>query len=198
MASNDRYPRFELHIVPLMRLLDLEKMLTFTGLDLSDYDTVRRKASEIYGRIQTDMPWTVYGGLWPKEWVQLFKRWIDTGFKRLDLGKPSFPYQASREKALVTVIGASVVPDDSYEGWLQPALVEGGGREYTLYWQEPDLTPTPPLYPKEVVFEETFSAPLGLASVFIRDADGRHEIPIEAAMTATARKLKSRAQWPSS
>jgi hypothetical protein len=49
------------------------------GLDLSSYEDVKAKASEIYSRVEDgSMP---CDGAWSKEQVSLFKRWMDEGMQ---------------------------------------------------------------------------------------------------------------------
>jgi hypothetical protein len=67
---------FSSHIRPFFRDSDVETMKRF-GLDLSSYDQVKEKASEIFvtledGSMPCDEPW-------PKDNVALFKRWMDEG-----------------------------------------------------------------------------------------------------------------------
>ncbi len=130
MVNNDRLPRFELHIQPLIRRTGSRKDDENTGLDLWDYATVRAHAPEIIARIKTDMPWTVHGGLWPKEWVATFERWVNNGFPRLELGVPVGPYEASRDGGKIVLVGEATVPDETYEAWLQPEIQSDGVRAF--------------------------------------------------------------------
>jgi len=178
MAGNDRKPLFELHILPLMRLLDHEKMLQKTGIDLFDYNMVVDKADSIQKHIQSDMPPNPFGGLWPREWVDLFKRWMDEGCGQLELGTASAPYQAFLDSSGLTLFGSTNVPHETYEAWIEPKLVDGAWREYIHYWQPPDVTPNPPLSPREVLFEEPVPLQAGVNVIVVIDAGGRHDVPI--------------------
>lgn len=189
MANNNRCPRFELHIVPLVRLLDHDKMLAFTGLDLWDYSTVKSKSTEILNRIQNDMPLVAYGGLWPREWVEVFRRWIDTGFQRLDLGVPSMPYEATRSGGQVTLLGTTTLPHESYEAWLQPRLTENGPREFVHYWMPPDVAPVPPLTPRSVVFEEIVTFDPALPTIRVIDRNGANDVAITESFSPALRRL---------
>lgn len=67
---------FSSDIRRLFRDTDVETMKRF-GLDLSSYNQVKEKASEIYatlkeGSMPCDQPW-------PNDEVALFKRWMDEG-----------------------------------------------------------------------------------------------------------------------
>lgn len=47
------------------------------GLDLSSYAEVKAKAEAIYSRLlDGSMP---CDGAWPREWMELFKRWMEEG-----------------------------------------------------------------------------------------------------------------------
>src|SRR4051812_13628657 len=85
-----RQTTFELRIRPLFRELDRERMLIqLPGLDLWDPDVVKSNAAGILNVLQSAdpnlvMPPLLYGGPWPAEWIDLFKRWVAEGFPRLD------------------------------------------------------------------------------------------------------------------
>jgi hypothetical protein len=68
---------FATEIRPLFRdSPDIDTMQGF-GLDLSSYDDVKARASEIYARLQDgSMP---CDDAWPAERLALFKRWMDDG-----------------------------------------------------------------------------------------------------------------------
>lgn len=66
-------PGFEQTIRPLFRPKDIKSM-SF-AFDLSSYDEVRENAEEIHQRLANgSMP---CDEPWPKEQVELFRRWID-------------------------------------------------------------------------------------------------------------------------
>src|SRR5262245_4312005 len=88
----ERNPIFELHIRPMFRLLDRQHMLL--GMDLWDYDSVKTHSAQILIKLKgpgepqlSVMPPARTGGPWPSEWISLFDRWIQGGFRRLLLGK---------------------------------------------------------------------------------------------------------------
>jgi len=67
---------FSNDIRPLFRSSDIETMKRF-GLDLSSYDHVKEKASEIYASVENgSMP---CDEPWPNDEIALFKRWMDEG-----------------------------------------------------------------------------------------------------------------------
>jgi hypothetical protein len=132
-----RTPVFELHILPLFRIMDREHMLAEKGLDLWDYEQVRDQADltlELVKDIGPLMPPVASGGPWPDEWIQLFQRWRDTGFKRLELGAARYAFdQAARE---IHAIGSFPAP--GYVGWLQIETETDASRTYILYFEPPD------------------------------------------------------------
>jgi hypothetical protein len=68
---------FASDIRPLFRdQPDVETMKRM-GLDLSSYEAVKASASDIYSRLEDGtMP---CDDAWPKDRVELFKRWMDEG-----------------------------------------------------------------------------------------------------------------------
>jgi CDGSH-type Zn-finger protein/truncated hemoglobin YjbI len=73
--GSDEAVSFALHIKPLFRKMDRESM-SFV-FDLWSYDDVCRYATEIFKRLDNGtMP---CDGAWPREKVDLFRRWMDGG-----------------------------------------------------------------------------------------------------------------------
>ncbi len=69
---------FKLHIRPLFREIDIERMNAW--FDLSKYDDVRDNSTIILSRLKGDgnlMPPEDNDGPWPEEWINLFDRWIN-------------------------------------------------------------------------------------------------------------------------
>ena len=68
---------FVADIRPLFRdTPDIDSMKDY-GLDLSSYDEVKARDTEIYARLEDgSMP---CDGPWPKERMALFKQWMDEG-----------------------------------------------------------------------------------------------------------------------
>src|SRR5688500_17262186 len=98
-----RTPVFELHILPMIRLIDREHMIRM--FDLYDYDQVVAHAEAFADRVAVDMPPVTSGGPWPQEWVALFRRWMTTGYKRLELGQAQYTWTTSGSRAVVTATG---------------------------------------------------------------------------------------------
>jgi truncated hemoglobin YjbI len=75
MPEPDEAVNFSLHIQPLFRKMDRQSM-SFV-FDLWSYEDVRTHSKEILKRLDNGtMP---CDGAWPKEKVDLFRRWIDSG-----------------------------------------------------------------------------------------------------------------------
>ena len=123
----NRAVRFQIHIRPLFSAMDRDHMLFFADL----WDTATFYASDgrpkddiikkIYGHIAPPnggMPPVTHGGPWPDEWQNLYKRWMNEGCKKLDLGKGT--YTASRLPGNTVLLSAQdvKVPEGS-ELWLE-------------------------------------------------------------------------------
>lgn len=180
MADANRPVRFELHILPLMRIIDHDNMSP-QGIDLWSYDSVRTNADKILDRISPDlsggMPPLKYGGPWPLEWVALFKRWKDEGFQRLELGAADAPgYTITLNGSTVSVQAQGKAPTSGYRSWLHASVTEQKSREYILYLEPP--TPVSSLSPTVFRVRANFPLPAGMTSIVITDANGTQTVPI--------------------
>lgn len=180
-----RTPFFELHIQPMIRLLDRESMINVAGLDLWDYDQVKASADKILSHLQLDMPPVAYGGPWPGEWIALLERWKTAGFPRLQLASlnpnPTLTAQWS-DGNIVVIRGVGHVDNGNDKAWLQPVIEEGNSRSYILY-REPDTSGTP-APGHNIRLQTTFKAPATLTLVTVRDAAGDHVVSIMGQPTA--------------
>ena len=129
-----RTPFWELHIRPMFRATDREHMIM--RLDLWDYDSVVEHADHVLARLEADMPPPATGGLWPDEWVELFRRWTTTGHKRLDLGTAEYAVNAS--PTVVTLSATGTFPAAGFRGWLQIESETETAKTYVLYFEPPD------------------------------------------------------------
>ena len=78
-------PSFDKHIKQMFREVDIESMKNM--FDLSDYQTVKQFSDQILLCLKGEgsrpvMPPVSAGGPWPKEWIDLFVRWIHEGHPR--------------------------------------------------------------------------------------------------------------------
>jgi hypothetical protein len=127
-------PIFELHIAPLFRLLDRSHMRA--AIDLTSYEDVVKHAGDILKRVATDMPTVQTGGPWPPEFVAIFKRWMDEGFKRLELGSANLTLSDIGGRSYL--IAAGVYPAAGYRGWLQLESESPSELRFALYFDKPD------------------------------------------------------------
>jgi hypothetical protein len=169
--------RYELHIRPLMRLIDRDNMIW--AFDLWDYDQAQCHADAILQRLQADMPPAAYGGPWPAEWIAVFQRWKDEGFLRLDLGTvDANGYKATRDDTKVTLTGRGTTPTGGYRAWLDAVIPEDQPREYVLYWEPPVPAGQPASTPFRA--KAIFQASSAMSQVAVVDANGRHLVPIQS------------------
>jgi hypothetical protein len=187
MAEDQRLPVFELHIRPMLRLLDREHMITLVepGFDLWQLESVWEMRNDILARVRGEggqnMPGLAVGGPWPAEWIELFERWTrnptadDIGH-HLVLAQPEGPYQLLPASGDKRRLRAKVVaPSAGCRAWFELDSITPGRREYTIYL-EPALPEQPhdetPLQALEL-FEKGDATRL-----LIRDAAGTHELTI--------------------
>lgn len=164
-----RTPVFELHILPMIRATDREHMRF--KYDLWDYDQVVQNAETIADRVAEDMPTVASGGPWPEEWVTLFRRWMETGFKRLALGTAQYTWSQSATATTVRMTGT--YPAAGFRGWLQLEAETESSKTYVLYFEAPDVPVVGT--PADFNLRERYG-PGDNRSVFIRDAAGVHQI----------------------
>jgi hypothetical protein len=187
MAQDQRPPVFELHIRPMLRLLDREHMLTLIepGFDLWELEKVWEMRNDILLRLRGEgsqnMPGLQVGGPWPAEWIDLFERWTqnptpdDIGH-HLVLAQPAGQYQLQPLSGSKRRLQAKVIaPTGGCHAWFELDSITSGQREYRLYLepalpaQPPDATP---LQAREL-FEKGDATKL-----LIHDAAGAHELPL--------------------
>ncbi|MEV0530663.1 hypothetical protein [Kitasatospora sp. NPDC050463] len=166
-----RTPVFELHIRPMIRSTDRVHMDFFT--DLWDYDSVVANADDILSRVDTGggMPPEGTGGPWPEEWVALFRRWNESGHKRLQLGTATFAFSNAGSTHAVTATGT--FPAAGFNGWLQLENETDSAKTYTLYYEAPDA-PVPGV-PAAFTLKEKYRA-TDTRSVFVRDSTGVQQL----------------------
>jgi hypothetical protein len=77
LPGADEPVRFESHIKPLFRTRDRQSMKF--SFDLWSFEDVKAHAAAILQRLQNGtMP---CDGAWPKERVEVFQRWVESGSK---------------------------------------------------------------------------------------------------------------------
>jgi len=173
----DRTPIFELHIVPMFRLLDQQHMLrTRSKLDLWDYDSVKGLATQIQIRTTNGtMPTAETGGPWPSEWSALFARWVNGGCRRLLLG-------AGTNYKLVTSSGKTTLscdvdvpnqPAGDSQAWFETISV-GPPSVYRLCVFPGEAVP-PPTDTMSLSITETVD-PSSAAGVTVIDLSGSRKV----------------------
>lgn len=167
-----RTPVFELHILPLFRATDHEHMRV--QVDLWDYDQVVNNVDRILGHLKAErdrplMPPLGSGGPWPDEWVQLFQRWKNTGFKRLELGTAQYSFDPTAN----TILATGVFPTADYAGWLQIETQTDSSRTYVLYFEAPDTAVAGGA--ERFSLEELYEGP-ETQSIYVHDSTGVHQI----------------------
>ncbi len=155
----------------MFRAVDREHMRF--AFDLWDYDQVRDSADAILARLQTDMPPEDTGGPWPEEWVRLFARWRDTGFRRLQLGTAE--YALTQAATTITIRATGTFPAAGFRGWLEPESETETARTYVLYF-EPPASPVAG-DPESFSFRARYPAS-DTRPVLVRDGDGVHEVRV--------------------
>jgi hypothetical protein len=106
------------------------------AFDMWDYDQLVQHAETFADRAAVDMPPPASGGPWPDEWVQLFRRWMATGFKRLALGTGEYTW--SRSSTAVTIRATGAYPSAGFKAWLQLEAETTTSKTYVLYFEAPD------------------------------------------------------------
>jgi hypothetical protein len=182
----ERTPVFELHIRPLFRLIDRQHMLgVHASLDLWNYDAVKNFAPAILARIggpNPSMPTADVAGPWPSEWVALFNKWVQGGFRRL---APA----AGREYKLVKTadgrctLSCKVDIPDTDQGdstaWLDIVSAGPGTATYQLLIYPGEASP-PPAGTIEVACEERVDPASAAAGVSVIDANGTRVVNLQA------------------
>jgi hypothetical protein len=177
----DRTPIFEMHILPMFRLLDQQHMLRVnSALDLWDYDSVKSAAPDIVARTGGDtpsMPPSEVGGAWPSEWTALFSRWIAGGFRRLTLGLGR-DYKLAKSGEVFTLSCTTAIPDaaagDS-TAWFDIVDLSPGAATFRLYVFSGEAVP-PPSDTVDLEVKERIAAASAVGGVTVIDSAGKHRI----------------------
>jgi hypothetical protein len=167
-----RTPVFELHIRPMFRRTDLAHMRV--QIDLSDYNQIVDNADRLLLHLRGErdhalMPPLLSGGPWPDEWVWLFQRWMETGFKRLELGTAQYSFDAKAN----LILAMGTFPAAGYNGWLQIESETEATRTYVLYFEPPDAAVTGNA--RTFSLEESYEGP-ETQSVDVLDSTGVHHL----------------------
>jgi hypothetical protein len=175
-----RTPVFELHILPMIRATDREHMVQYTGIDLWNYEQLVQHAADVETRlgVSKDMPPDETGGPWPDEWVELFRRWRATNFKRLKLGTAEkYAFSETGTPPRATVQATGTYPAAGYNGWLQIEAETHAEKIYVLYFEAPDTPVGGTAEPFDFVAEyDIIAGQPERRKIFIRDKEGLQQI----------------------
>jgi hypothetical protein len=177
--AEERVPVFELHILQMFRRIDREHM-ALRGADLTSYDYVKGNADLILRMLKENsfpMPERAAGGPWPKEWIDLFARWMQD-FHRLSLGAGA-DYAIEKRDQDYRLTCNVMLPDPKARCWLEWQEATPNKLIYRLVL-EPTLRVQPSPVRRDGVFE-TILGPLALPSVHVVDQTGMHEVAIPTA-----------------
>jgi hypothetical protein len=183
----ERNPIFELHIRPMFRFLDRQHMLR--DMDLWDYDSVKTHSAGILRRLKgpgesgNTMPTQRTGGEWPSEWISLFDRWIQGGFRRLSLGKAKNLTLGEVGDIGIMLQCTTDVPattDNSSQAWLQREFVPEAAMTYRLYVLPGENLSTPSTTVARSC-GEIIEDPIPQQGITVIDAVGTHHVNLPSA-----------------
>jgi hypothetical protein len=182
----DRTPIFELHVLPMFRLLDrLHMKRVNQNLDLWDYDSVKANADQIVTRALGDtpsMPTVSTGGVWPSEWRTLFQRWIDGGYRRLSLGAGQ-NYKLAKsgnDFVLSCSVAIPISPTRDSAAWFDIVDPGPAAATYRLYMFPGDAVP-PATNTFNVTAQERVDPTAAANGVTVIDAAGSRRVTIAVA-----------------
>jgi hypothetical protein len=187
----ERNPIFELHIRPLFRLLDRQHMLRVApnDLDLWDYDVVKAKSASILQRVKGDgqkqaMPTPRTGGPWPSEWVDLFDRWIQGGFRCLSLGTAkNLRLTEDRDLGILLSCTTDVPATDSNDSiaWFESESVLGITIPAYRLCVLPGEDLSAPPSTVEIGVSERVDGPIAQQGIAVIDSTGMHSVQLPSA-----------------
>jgi hypothetical protein len=181
----ERTPVFEMHIRPLFRPVDRQHMLRVRpDLDLWNYDAVKNFAPAILQRIggpNPSMPTADVGGAWPSEWVALFNRWVQGGFRRLAIGTGRDFKLVKAADGRCTLSCKVDIPDTDQgdsTAWLDVVSAGPPTASYQLVVYPGEAFP-PPAQTFEITCQERVDPASAAAGVSVADANGTRVINLE-------------------
>jgi hypothetical protein len=176
----DRFPIFELHVLPMFRQIDRQHMLRVNSkLDLLDYDSVKKNAPDILSFAGGDaptMPPSGVGGPWPSEWKALFARWIAGGHRRLLLGTAQ-NLKLARSVGTTHQLSCTVTIPNAPDAAAWFDVVDPGpaAATYRLYVFAGETVP-PPTETTDITVKERLDAATAANGVTVIDAAGSHRV----------------------
>lgn len=181
--TGDRRPIFELHIRPMFRLLDQVHMLRLPlgrRMDLMDFQQVRDGHLEVIDFLKagSPMPPTSVGGPWPREWIDLFIRWTQTGFGRLASASGSNFQLVSTAPDRYALSCDVALPDSSAVAWFDIVQARPEAQVYEVVVEQINGAASSST---TITIEERIRGPLSVSEVIVLDATGEHRVPLPSA-----------------
>lgn len=185
-------PVFELHIRPLIRSLDREHM--DFAFNLWNYpegpgaDPIGQYTL-ILNRLKSTAPDVVMpppnaGGPWPKEWVDLFERWLTAGAPRLGLSQVDpASLSAARQPgtSLVDLKVGITLPSSGHVAWIERRFADDQffsperPDEFVVYERQMTTASTPA---SAATIEDLLDVPAGTATVKIIGSNGTFTVTV--------------------
>ncbi len=162
-------PYWEIHILPMFRLIDHDHMTSY--FNLLDYDQVVQNKDDINDALTSKaMPPLATGGPWPEEWVALFARWAALNCPRLgSASNVKYALKPSGPAMVLTGEGTYTANDTA---WFERLPDNGGVRVYALAIRPGGGSGSKPFKVDER------SIPAGTKSVTVQDNDGSHTVSV--------------------
>ena len=88
-------------------------------------------------------------------------------------------YTAEQVEGTVIVHATGDAPASGYRVWLQQAMIDVYPPEFALYWEPPGGLAAAVMTP--FIVHASFPAQDPVRHVIVRDADGVHTVPVDAA-----------------
>jgi hypothetical protein len=179
----DRTPIFEMHILPMFRLVDRRHMMRVnSNLDLWNYESVKANAPQIVARAGGDnpsMPTADVGGIWPSEWRALFARWVAGGFRRLSLGQgQNYKLAKSGNDFLLTCdVAVPNAPDGDSAAWFDIVDPGPAAATYRLYVFPGEAVP-PATDTISISAQERVDAAAAANGVTVIDTSGTRRVTV--------------------
>jgi hypothetical protein len=178
--AGERRPMFELHIRPMFRLIDQVHMARLPAakrIDLTDYQQVKDSHVEVSEFLQSGspMPPKAEGGPWPREWIDLFIRWTQTGFGHLAAAAGS-NYQLVLMSQDRYLLSCDVqLPDPSATAWIDILQAAPDAQLYQVVMEQIENAA-----PSAVTLsiDERIRGPLSVAEVVVLDGTGEHRLAV--------------------
>jgi hypothetical protein len=131
------------------------------------------------------MPTERTGGAWPSEWISLFDRWIQGGFRRLSLGTAkNLKLEEDSDLGVISLNCRTEVPatnDGGSIAWFENEFIPGAGMiAYRLYVLPAENLSAPPST-VEISCGARIDGPIPQQGITVIDAAGAHSVNLPSA-----------------